>query len=355
MNENQQDLLEQFIQFSNNQNITLSKKDYLLGGDECTMYSIPYNSNVAKFMANMTGIDITFIKQFTFAHQFLYFLKDDFSFDIKVCLVIDNDTLHFEFKKVHNGFHEIDFHPFLIIQILPNSSFLYSSNKFELKNSNDYELAYIEVLKDIKLKTLPYMNFNSLLKIHAKSKTSFIQDRLKDTGFKAISCEDFVSLYKIDSAAIIDDGANSLSIGISSKTSDHFLDNYFPKNASGVVKSIISLSCFFEKFFNKNINWSSSVRSDITIMFENISKYEEINQIYSIHFGVMSKYDCRCSLFIFDDGSICFHTGTSEMNNFDEIYEYLKEEFIEKIEGYLDIDRSEITLKHLHICQMMII
>lgn len=364
MHEIQENILQQFKSFVEQNKITVVDAESKHGNDVSYYYSIPYTASVAKFISSLTGVSYTFIQQYVAANQFLILLNDFETFDIQVNFVFEGNNIEIDFRY-NNGFNfvgDINDVGFLSMSLhcvntmnISNLNFTIFFSRTLMKNPDDYELAYMETLSKIsKILDSSITTFKQILHMNEQSTLDVLNSRLINSDFKAISLEEFKSRYFVEDSELSFTG-NSV-ITVEYKTFSYFLKDNYSSSFANKLKQIASLSSFQEKFLKRNIKWHSSVAKDFGISFEKVSKYEQANCIHSIFFGAMPNKDYRCTLFLNDDGSIDFCTEEDVwLHDLDSIYDYIKEDFILKMEKHLKIDREDIRFPHLKVYEMAVL
>lgn len=356
MNEIQKNIVHQFKSFVSENNIPLVDAESINGTDIMYFYSVPYSEKIARFISTLTDVDYSFIKQYVFANNFLILMKDLDNHNIQINFIFNENGLSFEFRHDNgfNFFNNINDIPFLSMSMHHSDiNFIVSSTTKDLINNDDYELAYMETLSVIESLIDPsILTFKQVFEISKKSTIDVINSRLNNDNFKFISFEDFKSKYSITNSELSFNGSPIITMDYDRFNS--FMKDNYSDSFSKKLKNIISLSAFQEKLLHRNIQWNSSVKNDCSISFEKVSKYSDYNCVHSIFFGVMPNHDYRCTLFFNDDGTILFHTEDSTpIYDLDSLYDYIKEDFILKIEKHLNMNREDIRLSHLKVYEML--
>lgn len=362
MTEIEENIVNQFKNLALQHDITLIEKESYKGSTISVFYSVHYNSVIAKFIAELSDVNFDFIKQYVFANQFAQFLKDSDPFNIYIDLIVDDNGLYFQFSEFDNFDLTSDF--FLTIYLMkPNQvdttplKFRSISSKHTLNVPSDYELAYNDTLLRIGEKLDPTVTtFKQILDINNHSKIDFINNRLANAGFKAVSFDTFKERYSLeDSNVFTDEFMGPLVATVDDKIFNSFLNDYYSPSFASKLKNIVSLSSFQEKFLKRNIPWNPSVANYFTITFQDTSKYSDYNYIHSICFGADPNHDSRCTIMLHDSGVVHFCAeGGKWLYDLDDIYNYLKEDFILKMEKHLQLDREDIRLQHLKVYEMLL-
>lgn len=362
MREIEENIVNQFKTLMLQHDITLIEKESYNGSAISVFYSVHYNPVIAKFIADLSDVSFDFIKQYVFANQLAQFLKDTDPFNIYIDLIIDDNGLYFQFSEFDNFDLTSDF--FLTIYLKkPNQvdsaplKFRSISSKHTLNDPSDYELAYNDTLLRITEMLDPTVTtFKQILDISSQSKIDFINNRLAKADFKAVSFEAFKERYSLeDSNVFTDEFMGPLVATVDDKIFNSFLNDYYSPSFASKLKNIVSLSSFQEKFLKRNIPWHPSVANYFTITFQDTSKYSDYNYIHSICFGADPHHDCRCTIMLHDSGVVHFCAeGGKWLYDLDDIYNYLKEDFILKMEKHLQLDREDIRLQHLKVYEMLL-
>jgi len=358
MNEVQQNIINQFKSFVLENNISFLDAQSGVDKDISYYYSIPYSKDMAKFISTVTDVDYHFITQYVFANNFLMLINDLDNPIVQINFIFNENSLSFEFRH-NNGFdffNNINDIPFLSMSMWhTETSFVVSSKRTNLIYHDDYELAYNETLSDIKTLLDPSITtFKQVLDINEQSTMDILNTRLNKSDFKAISFDEFKSKYSITASSLTPlTGCSIITMGYT--TFNSFMKDNYSDSFAKKLRNIFSLSAFQEKFLHRNVQWAEAVANDFSISFERVSKYSDYNCVNSISFGVMPNYDCRCTLFFHDDGTILFHTDNSDqIHDLDSLYDYIKEDFILKMEKNLNMNRDEIRLSHLKVYEMLV-
>lgn len=364
MHEIQENILQQFKSFVEQNKITVVDAESKHGNDISYYYSIPYTASVAKFISSLTGVSYTFIQQYVAANQFLIFLQDFDTSNIQVNFIFEGNNIEIDFRY-DNGFNfvgDINDVGFLAMALqclnttnISNLNFTVFFSRLTMKNPDDYEVAYMDTLAKISELIDPSITtFQQVLHIHEQPTLDVLNSRLINSDFKAISLEDFKSRYFVEDSELSFTGNSVITVDY--KKFSSFLKDNYSNSFANKLKQIASLSAFQEKFLKRNIQWHSSVANDFSISFENVSKYSGDNLIHGIYFGAMPHYSGRCTLFLNDNGTIDFCTeGSVWLHDLESIYDYIKEDFILKMERHLKIDREEFRLPHLKVYEMAVL
>lgn len=360
----QENILQQFKSFVEQNEITVVDAESRQDNEAIYYYSIPYTASVAKFISSLTGVSYTFIQQYVSANQFLILLHDLDKFDIQVNFIFEGSHIEIDFRY-NNGFNfvgDINDVGFLSMGLkclnttnISNLDFKIFFSRSLMENPDDYELAYMNTLSKIsQLIDSSITTFKQVLHMKEQPTIDVLNSRLINSDFKSISLNDFKSRYFVESSALSFTGNPIITVDY--KTFSSFLNDNYSNSFANKLKNIASLSAFQEKFLKRNIQWHSDVANDFSISFERVSKYSDSNCIHSIYFGAMPNNDSRCSLFLNDNGSIDFCTEDSVwLHDLDSIYDYIKEDFILKMEKHLKTDREDIRLTHLKVYEMVIL
>lgn len=352
MSKFQQDIINSFHSLVKEHEIDCKHKKFTHARSEYDVYSVPYSPIIKSFVSHLTGLDKSLIAQYVAAEQFFYLLYDSPVIDVKVCLHISDNFISIEFKKFVDVQFEFDNPEFMQVRIDADDIINVTSYHGDLLL--DFESAYNGLLKDIESIINPeLLSFSQILELSNQNTVDVMNKRLIDSDFKALSFNHFKELYSIhDSDIFVDD--RSTTARMTDKNFELFLNHHFSNDFCTKFKNILSLGKFLETFFKRNVNWSPSVKSNVSIHFEHVSKYAECNNVYNIIFGVDNRYDCRFTINLYDDGSLEFYNDGENLTDLNSVYDFLRECLIKKLEDCLSVDRSDITLKHLNICEMIL-
>lgn len=362
MTEIEENIVHQFKNLMLQHDITLIEKESYKGSTISVFYSVHYNPVIAKFIADLSDVNFDFIKQYVFSNQFAKFLNGSNSFEIYIDLIIDDNGLYFQFSEFDNFDLTGDF--FLTIYLIKPSQvdttplqFRAISSKHALNDPSNYDLAYNDTLLRINEMLDPTVTtFKQILDISSQPTIDFINNRLANAGFKAVSFEEFKERYSLkESNVFTDEFMGPLVATVNDKIFNAFLNDYYSPSFANKLKNIVSLSSFQEKFLKRNIPWNPSVANYFTITFQDTSKYLDYNYIHSICFGVNPNNDSRCTIMLHDSGVIHFCAeGGKWLYDLDDVYNYIKEDFILKMEKHLQLDREDIRLQHLKVYEMLL-
>lgn len=352
MSQFQQDIINSFHSLVKEHEIDCKHKKFTHARSEYDVYSVPYSPIINLFVSHLTGLDKSLISQYITAQKFLFLLSDSAVIDVKVCLCISEDHLSINFKKSIDVNFELENPEFMTVIISSDNALRFSTYHGNLLNN--FENAYNGLLAYIKLIIDPELSsFSYILDLSNQNTVDVINKRLINSEFKTLNFNDFKELYSIHDSDIFVDGS-STTARMTDKNFELFLKDYFSNDFCTKFKNILSLGKFLETFFKRNVNWAPSVKSNVSIQFEHVSKYAECNNVYNIFFGIDHRYDCRFTISLYDDGAIDFYNGGENLTDLNTVYDFLRECLIKKLENCLSVDRSDITLKHLNICEMIL-
>lgn len=350
MSQFQQDIINSFHSLVKEHEIDCKHKKFTHARSEYDVYSVPYSPSINLFVSHLTGLDKSLISQYITAQQFLFLISDIAVIDVKVCLYISENYISIDFKKFVDV--ESDNKEFMTVIIPSDDTLIFSTYHGDLLL--DFETAYNGLIKHIERIVDPkLLSFSQILELSNQNTVDVINKRLIDSEFKTLNFNDFKELYSIHDSDIFVDGS-STTARMTDKNFELFLKAYFSNDFCTKFKNILSLGKFLETFFKRNVNWSPSVKSNVSIQFEHVSKYAECNNVYNIFFGIDHRYDCRFTISLYDDGSINFYNDGENLTDLNSVYDFLRECLIKKLEDCLSIDRSDITLKHLNVCEMIL-
>lgn len=352
MSKFQQDIINSFHSLVKEHEIDCKHKKFTHARSEYDVYSVPYSPIINLFVSHLTGLDKSLISQYITAQKFLFLLSDSAVIDVKVCLCISEDHLSINFKKSIDVNFELENPEFMTVIISSDNALRFSTYHGNLLNN--FENAYNGLLAYIKLIIDPELSsFSHILELSNQNTVDVINKRLINSEFKTLNFNDFKELYSIHDSDIFVDGS-STTARMTDKNFELFLKDYFSNDFCTKFKNILSLGKFLESFFKRNVNWSPSVKSNVSVEFQSLSKYSKCNNVFNIFFGVFHNNDCRFSLNLYDDGSLEFYTEGETLIDLDSFYNFLREGLIKKLENCLSVDRNDITLKHLNICEMIL-
>lgn len=357
------DIICQFKDLVSKHELPLIEQEIIRGGRKHFYYSVYSNPIVIQFISNLTKSNSSLINQYIFANSFLALIQGLENLDVYINLVYNGDCLSFEFSLFEIFDHDYYYFLTLYSQCKKQNSNLNLS--FEMAYSlmvytNDYEVAYNEILSDIK-KALNsnVKTFKHFFEINKMSNVNFINSRLINTDLKIVSLTDFIKRYQVDDSSIF---INCMNLGqhtvtVDLKTFNSFLKDSFSESFAKKLKNIVALTSFQETFFKRDIKWIECVSNHFSITFNKTSKYAELNQFYQFHFGVNLNLDCRESILLFDDGTIEFYDPINQivLTDLDSIYDHLKENLILRLEKTFQMHRDDFRLPDLKIHEMLIL
>ena len=348
----QQNIINSFHSIIKTHEIECTHKKFTHARSEYDVYSVPYSPIMNLFVSHLTCLDKSLIAQYVAAQQFFYLLSDSPVIDVKVCLHISKNFISIEFKKFVDMQFEFDNPEFIQVRIAADGIVNVSGYHGDLLL--DFESAYNSLLQDIECSIDPELSsFSQILELSNQNTVDVINKRLVDSEFKVLSFNHFKELYSIhDSDIFVDE--RSTTARMTDKNFELFLNDYFSNDFRKKFKNILSLGKFLETFFKRNVNWSPIVKSNVSVQFEHVSKYAECNNVFNIFFGIFHDNDCRLALNLCDDGSLEFYADGETLIDLDSVYNFLREGLIKKLENCLSVDRSNITLKHLNVCEMIL-
>lgn len=350
---NFQEIIDGFLAVIEEHNLSYTKKTIEQEQKIYTIYSIDFCNQLVDYVSNFTGLVPKNVHQYVAAQQFLYLFADQGVIDIQINLITTNKSFYISFSKKDIDF-ELDGKEFLSIFINYDDSL----NVMDVHNINvieliDFEISYLNILADIKKHLDPsIITFDQVNQLVLANRLKIFKERAAAFNAKFITSAQFCDIYLKSPDIFIE---QDYYLPISQQVFIQFLKDNLPPKFVSLLRSIDSLTSYQESVCNHNIDWAFS---SYNIYFPTISKFSNDNSLYSLMFNVMPNGQHRIIIDICDNGSVAFYYTNSAGDNvlldcLDDIYDYIKEQFILNLEKALHIHRSTITVGHLKIYEMI--
>jgi hypothetical protein len=346
-----QEIVKKFYELLKVNNVVYEYEDFNHNGVDYNIYTFDYLPDFLLFMSTFTHLDVSLFKQYISIKDFEHLLFDH-QHRMSVKALLSDNQLQFEIASTEAETNRPDICSFFYVIVDTQDVVSIQNVRNGDFNSNFYR-TYNEVLSNIK-KTLKTTSMTSqqMLNIYYQDTYTLLNNRLAEHNIKAIPLSVFIDKY-----------ANYVDIPLPSSTeiplSEYafmlFLKDNFPSDFYHKIRQITSFLCFQEKFCNRGESIFNY--SHFNVFLSTVSKYSTINRIYTLRFCLMPNENRQININVNDNGTIGFSCFLDNqhiiLNDLDDIYNHIKDEFIINIEKTLSVNREDVTADFLKLYAMV--
>lgn len=347
MTDIKKEIIINFYKFLKINNVDYYLEDFNHNNIDFKVYTFYYNPQFITFISSFSNLDIFLFNQYLTIKYFEHLLfKEEHRMSIKA--FISDDVLHFEIASSEVGTHTIS--PVAFLYIIYNDT-LKVLNVYNNDFNYGFDVLYESILSKIRKTLDPSITFTKMLHLCNKDTLDVLNDKLSAHHIRAITIAEFKSNYVDYSEIFILDGH---SIKLNENKFMLFIKDNFPENFYSNIKQITSILCFQEKVCNRGAYIFE--HSPFNVILNKTSKFSPINTVYTLIFGLLPNEDRQLLISVYDNGTIEFSCVIDDdfrdLTSLDDIYNYIKEEFIINIENTLSIAREHITTDVLKLYEM---
>lgn len=346
-----QEIVKKFYELLNVNNVEYKYEDFNHNGVDYNIYTFDYIPSFLTFISTFTHLDISLFKQYISIKDFEHLLFDN-QHRMIVQAFLSDSHLQFEIASTEAETNKPSVCSFFYINVNENDVVFIQDVLSRDFNTHFYR-RYNDVLSNIKkaLKTTS-MTSQQTLNIYYQDTYTLLNNRLSKHNIKAIPLSVFIDKYAkyVDIPLL-----SSTEIPLSEYAFMSFLKDNFPSDFYHKIRQITSFLCFQEKFCNRGeaiFNYSH-----FNVFLSTVSKYSTINRIYTLRFCLMPNEDRQVNINVNDNGTIGFSCFIDNqhiiLNDLDDIYNHIKDEFIINIEKTLSVNREDVTADFLKLYAMV--